>query len=127
MKNLLTVAALFVAFSSWSQQLPTNEKRCDDHESRQTLGYIFAQDMPGTEPFYTGKKPYYVVDGVPAMETDSLGTLRLTKLAANLNINEIESIQVLKDAAATAQYGQNGANGVILITTKHGTPSKKRG
>lgn len=54
--------------------------------------------------------PIYVVDGVK-VGTD----------ANFLNPNDIESIEVLKDASATAIYGSEGANGVIMITTKHGT------
>lgn len=57
--------------------------------------------------------PLYVIDG-----TISSGM-------GNLNPNDIKSIQVLKDAATTAVYGSKGSNGVILITTKSGTPGEK--
>ena len=56
--------------------------------------------------------PYVVVDGIP-----------ITKMGgsiSDINPNDIESIEILKDASATAIYGMNGANGVILITTKSG-------
>jgi len=52
--------------------------------------------------------PLYVVDGMPVNDI------------AYLSSNEIETIEVLKDASATAIYGSRGANGVILVTTKHG-------
>ncbi|MUH35228.1 TonB-dependent receptor [Zobellia amurskyensis] len=55
--------------------------------------------------------PYVIIDGVP-------GNLN------NLNSADIKSIEVLKDASATAIYGSNGANGVILVTTKTGRPGK---
>ena len=55
--------------------------------------------------------PLYVVDGVPLMSGSSIETL---------NPRDIESIDVLKDASATAIYGSRGANGVILVTTKQG-------
>lgn len=42
----------------------------------------------------------------------------------DISIEDIESFQVLKDASETAIYGARGANGVVLITTKHGKPSK---
>ena len=42
----------------------------------------------------------------------------------DINPNDIESMEILKDASATAIYGTNGANGVILITTKRGTSGK---
>ncbi len=60
--------------------------------------------------------PYVVVDGVP-----------ITKMGGSINDinpNDIESIEILKDASAVAIYGMNGANGVILITTKRGKTSK---
>ncbi|MBN2729239.1 MAG: SusC/RagA family TonB-linked outer membrane protein, partial [Bacteroidales bacterium] len=53
--------------------------------------------------------PLYVVDGVP-----------LNVGIGNINVKDIQSIEVLKDASATAIYGSRGANGVILITTKRG-------
>lgn len=65
--------------------------------------------------------PLYVIDGVPVVSgslggggTSSLGVL------SNLNNSDVESITILKDAAATAPYGARGSNGVIVITTKSG-------
>lgn len=52
--------------------------------------------------------PLYVIDGIPM----SVGSM------ADVNPNDIESMEILKDASATAIYGSRGANGVILITTK---------
>jgi TonB-linked SusC/RagA family outer membrane protein len=60
--------------------------------------------------------PYIVVDGIPFTKTGG-GT-------NDINPNDIASIEILKDASATAIYGVNGANGVILITTKRGTSGK---
>jgi TonB-linked SusC/RagA family outer membrane protein len=59
--------------------------------------------------------PLYVVDGIPI----STGSLSGNALA-DLNFNDVESFEVLKDAAATAIYGSRAANGVVLITTKKG-------
>ena len=59
--------------------------------------------------------PLYVVDGVPLMSASAIETL---------NPRDIESIDVLKDASATAIYGSRGANGVILVTTKQGKSGK---
>lgn len=60
--------------------------------------------------------PYVVVDGIPISKMD--GSI------SDINPNDIKSIEILKDASATAIYGMNGANGVILITTKSGKTSK---
>ncbi|WP_409017757.1 SusC/RagA family TonB-linked outer membrane protein [Dyadobacter sp. CY323] len=65
----------------------------------------------------TGSTPLFVVDG---MALDNSGTGGDTNPLNFLNPQDIESIDVLKDASATAIYGARGANGVILITTKKG-------
>ncbi len=68
--------------------------------------------------------PLYVVDGIPISQDYFLngnrGAMNNNPLAT-INPNDIESIQILKDAAATGIYGSRGANGVILITTKSGS------
>ncbi|MDR0505443.1 MAG: TonB-dependent receptor [Dysgonamonadaceae bacterium] len=61
-------------------------------------------------------EPYYVVDGIPLSKTD--GSIN------DINPNDIESVEILKDPSAVAIYGVNGANGVVLITTKRGTLGK---
>lgn len=67
--------------------------------------------------------PLYVVDGIPITQEYFLrgnsGAMNNNPLAA-INPNDIESVEILKDAAATGIYGSRGANGVILITTKRG-------
>ena len=67
-----------------------------------------------------GSEPLYVLDGVP-LGTGSGGGLSAGRDPLNfLNPGDIESITVLKDAAAAAIYGANASNGVVLITTKSG-------
>jgi TonB-linked SusC/RagA family outer membrane protein len=69
-----------------------------------------------------GNQPLYVVDGFP-ISSGSMGTGRSTDKVDGLSVvnpNDIESIEVLKDAASAAIYGSRAANGVILITTKRG-------
>jgi TonB-linked SusC/RagA family outer membrane protein len=72
--------------------------------------------------------PLYVVDGV-FINNNSLQTIstggKATSPIADLNPSDIESIEVLKDADATALYGARGANGVILVTTKRGNFNQK--
>lgn len=67
--------------------------------------------------------PLYVVDGIPITQdyfmTSNRGAMNTNPLAT-INPNDIASVEVLKDAAATGIYGSRGANGVILITTKTG-------
>lgn len=77
----------------------------------------------GTSTITAGGEPLYVVDGIPITAdpflTGENGGQNYNPLAS-INPNDIESIEVLKDAAAAAIYGSRGANGVILITTKRG-------
>jgi len=82
----------------------------------------------GQNSIRSGNDPLYIVDGVPYPSTGIsgsntsrvvLGTGGLSPLSM-INPGDIESIEVLKDADATAIYGSRGANGVILITTKRG-------
>jgi TonB-linked SusC/RagA family outer membrane protein len=72
--------------------------------------------------------PLYVVDGVfinnRSLQSVSTGG-QVTNPLADLNPADIESIEILKDANATAIYGSRGANGVVLITTKHGKLNSK--
>jgi len=63
----------------------------------------------GTSSLYGANDPLYVVDGVA-----------LNINIADLNVNDIASIEILKDASATAVFGNRGANGVVMITTKRG-------
>lgn len=66
--------------------------------------------------------PLYVIDGMPTNPEDLSGIDATgTNFLAGLNINDIASVDVQKDAAATAAWGSRGANGVIYITTKKGT------
>lgn len=70
----------------------------------------------GRNSINAGTGPYIVVDGIPISKSG--GSLN------DINPGDIESMEILKDASATAIYGTNGANGVILITTKHGKDGK---
>ncbi|WP_179351636.1 SusC/RagA family TonB-linked outer membrane protein [Winogradskyella vidalii] len=69
----------------------------------------FSIRIRGTNSINAGSEPLYVVDGVPTTDTRSI------------NPSDIDSISILKDASSTAIYGAQGANGVVLITTKRGT------
>ena len=73
-------------------------------------GGLVSIRIRGQRSFMGGNEPLYVIDGVPA-STGPGGGL-------DINPDDIKSIEILKDAGATAAYGSRGANGVILITTK---------
>ena len=89
----------------------------------------------GANSFTTSSQPLYIVDGVP-FGTDPNGTPNNDASGSNnqvqqnplsmINPNDIEKIEVLKDASATAIYGSRGANGVVIITTKRGQTGKPK-
>ncbi|HNH20531.1 MAG TPA: SusC/RagA family TonB-linked outer membrane protein, partial [Ferruginibacter sp.] len=70
--------------------------------------------------------PLVVVDGVPTPTGDFSSTNAAGNALASINPNDIETIDVAKDAAATAIYGSRAANGVVYITTKKGKQGKAR-
>jgi TonB-dependent starch-binding outer membrane protein SusC len=82
----------------------------------------------GTNSISAGSQPLYVIDGIPVTDGDfSPGNMGAGFNAlSDINPNDIESIQILKDAAAASIYGSRGANGVVLITTKKGKAGKTK-
>lgn len=80
----------------------------------------------GINSLSAGNAPLYVVDGIAVARgqfNDDVQS-QTSDILANLNPNDIESINILKDASATSLYGARGANGVIVITTKKGKSGK---
>ena len=89
-------------------------------------GRGFSIQVRGTGSISANNEPLYVVDGFPlevSPQTSSGGFDNGNPLT-NLNPDDIESIQVLKDAASASIYGSRGSNGVVLITTKQGKTGK---
>lgn len=84
--------------------------------------------LRGTTSINAGNDPLYIIDGVPfnsnSLQTISIGGQTVNPLS-DLNPSDIERVEILKDANATAVYGSRGANGVILVTTKRGQKGKK--
>ena len=84
----------------------------------------------GISSINAGTEPLWVVDGIPVMSEDfrqlSNAGVGSGSSSTFLNPNDIESITVLKDAAAASVYGSRAANGVILVTTKSGKAGKAR-
>ncbi|HLG41674.1 MAG TPA: SusC/RagA family TonB-linked outer membrane protein, partial [Chitinophagaceae bacterium] len=89
-------------------------------------GKGFSVQIRGTGSIGANNEPLYVIDGFPlevSRQNDGGGFTTGNPLD-NLNPNDIESIEVLKDASAAAIYGSRGSNGVVLITTKKGKTGK---
>jgi TonB-linked SusC/RagA family outer membrane protein len=89
----------------------------------------------GNRSINASNEPLYVVDGIPLTSSSVINTNAVnnssalsvsmtTNPMADINPNDIASIEILKDASATAIYGSRGANGVVLVTTKKGTTGK---
>lgn len=84
----------------------------------------------GANSFTTSTEPLYIVDGIPftmgeAPETD-YGTKQTNNPLSTISPQDIQSVEILKDASATAIYGSRGANGVVIVTTKSGSEGKAR-
>lgn len=82
-------------------------------------------NIRGLSSYGTGTAPLFVIDGIP-FPSGNLSSFTQTNPLAFINQSDIETIDILKDAASTAIYGSSGANGVVLITTKKGRNQKTR-
>ncbi len=88
----------------------------------------------GSNSFLGGTEPLYVIDGIPFNNSSSGSTpmsigedeKQTLNAMSFINPSDIESIDILKDASATAIYGSRGANGVVLITTRKGKSGRDR-
>lgn len=94
----------------------------------------FSVNIRGASSINAGVSPLYVIDGIPIDNSRAVGSGSIVGFNSNrtprnpmssLNPADIESIEILKDASATAIYGSRGANGVVLITTKSGSTGKQ--
>ncbi|CAD0009343.1 SusC/RagA family TonB-linked outer membrane protein [Flavobacterium chungangense] len=91
-------------------------------------GQPFSIEIRGAGSITAGNEPLYVVDGFPISTegTNVNGGFSNGSPLDNMNPNDIASIEVLKDAAASSIYGSRAANGVVLITTKKGKKGKAK-
>lgn len=80
----------------------------------------------GVNSISSSSYPLVVVDGVAMFTGDVSSTNTASNALADINPSDIASMDILKDASATALYGSRAANGVILITTKHGSGGKTK-
>jgi TonB-dependent starch-binding outer membrane protein SusC len=88
------------------------------------LGQAVTVRVRGNSSISASSQPLYVVDGVPVTSGDQGNYGGDTNPLADINPNDIESIEILKDASAGAIYGARAANGVVLISTKRGKAGK---
>jgi TonB-dependent starch-binding outer membrane protein SusC len=93
-------------------------------------GSAMSVKIRGISSISAGNDPLYVIDGMPVNNLSPVGSAGVAGVANNpnarnplngINPADIESIEILKDASATAIYGSRGSNGVVLITTKKGS------
>jgi len=93
-------------------------------------GSAMSVKIRGISSISAGNDPLYVIDGMPVNNIAPVGSPGVAGVAFNPNVRnplnginpaDIESIEILKDASATAIYGARGSNGVVLITTKKGS------
>mgnify|MGYP006139865489 len=87
-----------------------------------TPGSGFSINIRGTSSITAGGQPLFVIDNIPLITSSDNDA----NILASLNPKDIESIDILKDASATALYGVGASNGVVVITTKKGAVGKPK-
>ena len=114
-----------LATPSFAQQLGGRAAGVAVQTPSALLGQQPRIQIRGTNSITSGTFPLVVVDGQPIFTGQNSGVdANASSGLADINPNDIESYEVLKDGSATAIYGSRGANGVILITTKRGRKGK---
>jgi TonB-linked SusC/RagA family outer membrane protein len=133
--NVSTVTAETIAEQPVSNPLAALEGRVSGFFIQQqtgTPGSGFDLKLRGTNSIANGNQPFYIIDGVPYISeplsenSNSAPIIQSSNPLNYINPADIERIDILKDADATAIYGSRGANGVILITTKKGKPGQTK-
>ena len=118
---------------SVDQQLLGRAAGVQINQASSAPGGGLAIRIRGSSSLNASNEPLYVIDGFPIDNSPNIGTGDAAQIGDNqvprnplnaLNPADIKSIEILKDASATAIYGSRGANGVILITTKKGSKGR---
>lgn len=94
-----------------------------------TPGSAINVTIRGISSITAGNQPLYILDGIPLIKGDFSQldfSGQTIDAVSDLNVNDIASITVLKDAAASSLYGAGASNGVVLITTKKGSESRNQ-
>lgn len=119
------------SYSNVMQSLSGQMPGVQISQSSGAPGFAPSIKIRGASSINSGTTPLYVIDGIPLEDaTNSNGTNAASDLSYNqnplnsINPNDIESVEVLKDASSAAIYGSRGANGVVIITTKQGQAGK---
>ncbi len=113
-----------LATPSFAQQLGGRAAGVNVQTPTGLLGQQPRIQIRGTNSISSGTYPLVVVDGQPIFTGNTSAFANGSNPLADINPNDIESYEILKDGSATAIYGSRAANGVILITTKHGRKGK---
>ncbi len=95
-------------------------------QSNGKLGQGIKVRIRGASSVTAGNDPLYVIDGIPVITANLSSNGSQTNPLADINTNDIESIEILKDASSAAIYGSRASNGVVLITTKRGKAGKSK-
>lgn len=106
--------------ASFNESLQGKTSGLQVSQTSGALGSATRIIVRGTGSISSGTNPLYIVDGMPIYQDVNQNVIQNLNPFQDINPKDIESIEVLKDASATAIYGSRGANGVILITTKTG-------
>ncbi len=110
--------------SSFNQALQGRVAGVQVTQSSNAPGGGVSIRVRGGNSISASNDPLYVIDGFPvtnpAPATGANNSASYPNVLASINPNDIESIEILKDASATAIYGSRGANGVVLVTTRRG-------
>jgi TonB-linked SusC/RagA family outer membrane protein len=117
-------AVASLATPSFAQQLGGRAAGVNVQTPSALLGSQPRIQIRGTNSISSGSYPLVVVDGQPVFTGNTSAFANGSNPLADINPNDIESYEVLKDGSATAIYGSRAANGVILITTKRGRKGK---
>jgi TonB-dependent SusC/RagA subfamily outer membrane receptor len=113
-----------LATPSFAQQLGGRAAGVNVQTPSALLGTQPRIQIRGTNSISSGSSPLVVVDGQPIFTGNTSAFANGSNALADINPNDIESYEILKDGSATAIYGSRAANGVILITTKRGRKGK---
>jgi TonB-linked SusC/RagA family outer membrane protein len=116
--------------SSFTTALQGRAAGVNIRETSGTPGSPVSVQVRGVNSINTGTDPLWIIDGMPVYSGTGLGRTSGTvsqNPMSTINPNDIESVEVLKDAAATAIYGSRGSSGVIIVTTKSGKKEKGKG